>query len=95
MSEFSSLQFLVLNFSMMKVPVVADRQLAILQVASAAGDVVGRGSFARANQNVRAKRRAVNSAFLVQLRKILARDSYGSAQVKIFFKGMAVSRMEG
>ena len=49
----------------------------------------------RANQNVRAKERAVNSVFLVQLRKMFATDLCGSARTKNFFGGVAVSRVEG
>jgi len=49
----------------------------------------------RANQNVRAKERAVNSVFLVQLRKMFATDFRGWTRIKNFFKNVWLSRAEG
>jgi hypothetical protein len=49
----------------------------------------------RANQNVRAKERPVNSVFLVQLRKMVAGDFCGSRRIKNFFRDALVSRSEG
>jgi hypothetical protein len=49
----------------------------------------------RANQNVRAKERAVNSVFLVQLMKMVATKFHGLARIKNFFRDRAVSRLEG
>ena len=49
----------------------------------------------RANQNVRAKERLVNSVFLVQLRKMVATEFRGLARIKNPSRDMAVSRLEG
>jgi len=45
--------------------------------------------------NVRAKGRAVNSVFLVQLRKIVATDFRGSARMKGPVRDVSLSRMKG
>jgi len=45
--------------------------------------------------NVRAKGRAVNSVFLVQLRKIVATDFWGSARMEGLLENMVLSRAEG
>jgi hypothetical protein len=45
--------------------------------------------------NVRAKGRAVNSVFLVQLRKIVATDSRGSPRVKDLGGDVSLSRVQG
>jgi hypothetical protein len=61
--------------------------------------VIGRGLIGffclMANQNVRAKGRAVNSVFLVQLRKMVATDFRGSTRIKNSFKDVRLSRTEG
>src|SRR5271169_2577791 len=49
----------------------------------------------KARVNVRAKGRAVNSVFLVQLRKIVATDFRGSAGMENLLDGMALSGAEG
>src|SRR5580700_289775 len=49
----------------------------------------------RARVNVRAKERAVNSVFLVQLRKIVATDFRGSARMKGPVRDVSLSRMKG
>jgi hypothetical protein len=49
----------------------------------------------RARVNVRAKERAVNSVFLVQLRKIVATDFRGSARIKDLVSDVSLSRVEG
>ena len=45
--------------------------------------------------NVRAKGRAVNSVFLVQLRKIVATDFRGLARMENLLEDMVLSRTEG
>ena len=45
--------------------------------------------------NVRAKRRAVNSVFLVQLRKIVATDFRGLAGMENLFEDVVLSRTQG
>jgi len=49
----------------------------------------------RARVNVRAKGRAVNSVFLVQLRKMLAADFRGSAGMENLLEDVVLSRTEG
>ena len=49
----------------------------------------------RARVNVRAKGRAVNSVFLVQLRKMSATDFRGSTRMKNFLENVTLSRTEG
>ncbi|MGA9975617.1 MAG: hypothetical protein WBP98_12475, partial [Candidatus Sulfotelmatobacter sp.] len=48
-----------------------------------------------ARVNVRAKGRAVNSVFLVQLRKMLAADFRGSARIKGLVRDVSLSRIGG
>jgi hypothetical protein len=48
-----------------------------------------------ANQNVRANGLAVNSVFLVQLRKMLGTDFYGSVRIEEVYGDVAVSRLQG
>jgi hypothetical protein len=49
----------------------------------------------RARVNVRAKGRAVNSVFLVQLRKIVATDFRGLARIQNLLEEMVLSRAVG
>jgi hypothetical protein len=98
LSQFSVLRswFSVFDYEM--VMLTADRVLLISMLRPWPVGIVGRGAIhflLRANQNVRAKGRAVNSVFLVQLRKCLPGiflDGDGSGT---FFDDAAVMRVEG
>jgi len=68
------------SFPLLMNVIVADRRVADGRASSPAVSCPGRISFyfcERARVNVRAKGRAVNSVFLVQLRKMFATDFHG------------------
>jgi hypothetical protein len=81
----------------MQAMVVADSQLPISLVALAGWRHQPWSDYflLRANQNVRAKERLVNSVFLVQLRKMFATDLHGCSRIKNLADDGAVSRVEG
>ena len=79
-----------------KTPVQDDNQSCVASSAGSCLRPIFRFIFIeKARVNVRAKGRAVNSVFLVQLRKIVATDFRGSARMKGPVRDVSLSRMKG